>query len=317
MTSPWYRRARRSAATASLALTAGLLTATTTGAPAQAATVTCPPVQAPVQIGDAGVALEGAVVDNAGRLFVTDLFGGRVLRFDKPGAAPVEALKLPVGGGGALALRPDGTLLVGGGANPKVFLGDVLKPGVIYGWNQNTGALTTVAKGFSAADGLAVAHDGTIYATNDFGTLIGRVTPDGTKQADWARLPSANGAVLNHDDSYLYVSRTFWNPGVSRIPVAHPDKPESLLDLTFPRTFAAPDGLTIDSQDRPVVPTDVGGKILRIEKPGVTCTLATGVGASSVIVYGHGTTGFLKGHLYRAGFDGKIYEIPAGFDPGA
>jgi len=113
------------------------------------------------------------------------------------------------------------------------------------------------------------------------------------------------------------VSRTFVNPGVSRIPVNNPSNPESLLDLTGTRTFDAPDGLTLDSAGRPVVPTDVRGEILRIESKGVTCTLATGLPSSSVIVYGKGSTGFAAGHLYRAGFDGKIYEIPSAYDPAA
>ena len=306
------RRALLASLTAALLVPATLLTAGT----AHAANPTCPVVQKPVQVGDTGVALEGAVVDTRGRLLVTDLFNGKVLRFDRPGSKPSTIATLPSdeGGGGALALTPDGTVLVGGGANIRVFDGDVIKPGTIWRLSDS-GTLTKLYSGFSAADGMAVAHDGTVYATNDFGTWVGRVLPGGTVQPEWARFPSANGAVLSHDDKYLYVSRTFWNPGVSRIPVNNPTKPESLLDLGFPRTFDAPDGLTLDSQDRPVVPTDVGGQVLRIERPGVTCVLATDLGASSVIVYGRGTAGFAKGHLYRAGFDGKIYEIPSGFDP--
>jgi len=306
---------RRLAAALALAVTAATGTVLTAG---PAAGAVCPAVKAPVLVGDAAVALEGAVVDNVGRLYVTDLFGGRVLRFDVPGAAPKVITTLPgASGGGALALRPDGTLLVGSGADPRVFLGDLLRPGAISTVDVTTGKLTQIASGFSAADGLAVAHDGTIYATNDFGGLIGRVSPTGAVNAAWATFPSANGAVLSRDDRYLYVSRTFVNPGVSRIPVAHPDRPESLLDLTGTHTFDAPDGLTLDSAGRPVVPTDVSGEVFRIEAPGVTCRLATGLSNSSVVVYGKGRTGFAAGHLYRAGFDGKIYEIPAGFDPGA
>jgi gluconolactonase len=306
------------AATSALVLGSVLVGTTGSGAVA-AQPVSCPTAQAPVLVADTqGVAVEGAVVDNQGRLYVTDLGGGRVLRFDKPGSAFTVVTTLPgASGGGALALEPDGTLLVGSGADLRVLLGDTLKPGAISRVNVDTGALTKIADGLSAADGMAVAKNGTIYATNDFGSLVGRVTPDGRVQSDWASFPSANGAVLSKDDKYLYVSRTFWNPGVSRIPVAHPDKPESLLDLEFPHTFDAPDGLTLDSADRPIVPTDISGEILRIERPGVTCVLATGITASSVVVYGKSRTGFAAGHLFRAGFDGKIYEIPAAFDAAA
>ncbi|SDI83241.1 SMP-30/Gluconolaconase/LRE-like region-containing protein [Frankineae bacterium MT45] len=313
---------RRCGAAAAAVITgSALVSVIATGANAASAStgVTCPVEKPPVQVGDTGgVALEGAVVDNYGRLYVTDLFGGRVLRFDHPGAAPTVIATLPGGSGaGALALLNDGTLIVGTGADARVFLGDLLRPGAISKVNVSTGQLTQLASGFSAADGLAVAHDGTIYATNDFGGQIGRVSPTGVVNPEWAHFLSANGAVLSHDDKYLYVSRTFVNPGVSRIPIAHPDQPESLLDLTGSHTFDAPDGLTLDSADRPVVPTDVSGVVLRIERPGVTCELASGITNSSVVVYGKSRQGFAAGHLYRAGFDGKIYEIPAGFDAAA
>jgi len=208
-------------------------------------------------------------------------------------------------------------VIVGSGADPRVFLGDILKPGLIWRLNQTTGALTQIARGFSATNGLDVTANDTIYATNDFGSLIGRRLPNGVVQSEWARFPSANGAVLSHDDRYLYVSRTFVNPGVSRIPLARPDRPESLLNLSGTDALAAPDGLTLDSQDRPIVPANGAGEIWRIDAPGKVCRLASGLSSSSVVVYGRGPTGFAAGHLYRAGFDGLISEIPSAFDAGA
>ncbi len=255
------------------------------------------------------------MVDANGRLYVTDLGGGRVLRFARPGATPVVIATLPAGsGGGALAFRPDGTLLVGSGADARVLLGDLLRPGAISTLDVRTGVLTQIASGFSAADGMAVAKDGTVYATNDFGGLIGKLSPTNVATPDWASYPSANGAALSQDGKWLYFSRTFVNPGVTRISVADPRVTQSLLDLTGLHTFDAPDGLTLDSADRPVVPTDVSNEVFRIERPGVKCLLSKGVGGS-VVTYGHGARGFAAGHLFRAGFDGKVYEIPSGFDP--
>ncbi len=321
---PGGRLARSAAAVTAVALAAFAGTASLAGASSVATGSApfpqCAPNQAPpVLVGDThGASIEGEVVDNQGRLYVTDLFGGRILRFDTPGSAFTVIATLPpgfiTGGGGALALTPNGTLLVGTGADPRVFAGDILKPGAIYTVNVTTGALTPVASGFSAADGIAVAHDGTLYVTNDFGSIIGRVLPNGVSTPKWASFDSANGAVLSADDKYLYVSRTFVNPGVSRIPTADPTKPESLLDLTGTHTLDAPDGLTLDSRGRPIVPTDVSGDILRIDAPGKACELANKITLSSVIVYGKSKTGFAAGHLYRAGFDGKVYEIPSGFD---
>ena len=263
-----------------------------------------------------GAALEGVTVDGQGRLYTTDLVSRQIFRVDAPGQAAVPIATVP-GGAGALAWSPDGSLLVGTGTNAGVLIGDLTRQASVARVDVNTGAVTPFAGGLSAANGLAVAHDGTIFATNDFGSLIGTVSPNGAVDPAWANLPSANGAALSSDNRWLYVSRTFANPGVSRISVDNPRYSESLVDLGGLETFAAPDGLTLDSYDRPIVPTDISGEVWRIDGPGQYCALTSGLQASSVLTYGRGTSGFAAGHLYRAGFDGKIYEIPAGFDPGA
>ena len=264
-----------------------------------------------------GAILEGAIVDAKGRLYATDLLTGRVYRWAYPGATPTILTTVPGGiGAGALAFEPDGSLLIGYGSDPRVLAGDIFRSGRIERMNLTTGAITQVASGLSAADGLAVAPDGTIYSTNDFGDLIARISPNGSVDPAWAHFPSANGAALSADGRYLYVSRTFSNPGVSRIPLAHPNAPQGLINLTGPASLAAPDGLTLDSQARAIVPTDLAGEILRVSGVGQVCELSLTPLVSSVITYGHSSHGFSAGHLFRAGFDGDIYEIPAGFDTG-
>lgn len=262
--------------------------------------------------------IEGLAVDGQGRLYIADLRESRVLRIDAPGE-PAEVLAtLPEpGGAGALAWQPDGTLLVGTRAAGGPALGDVFRFSGIDKINIGTGEVTTfVESGLSAANGMDVAADGTIYTTNDFGRLIAKITPDGEVDPDWSAVPSANGAVLSSDDKYLYTARTFFNPGVSRVPVNNPGQPESLVTLSGAYTFAALDGLTMDSRDRPVIPTDFSGEVLRLGPDNKLCQLANGLTQSSVVTYGHGSQGFAAGHLYRGGFDGAVYEIPAGFDPG-
>lgn len=123
--------------------------------------------------------------------------------------------------------------------------------------------------------------------------------------------------MLGRDDRYLYVSRTFVNAGVSRIPVATPTRPERLLTLSPADAFAAPDGLTLDTADRPVVPLNAAGEVIRIDAPGRACRLARGLNAPSLAFYGKSDRGFAAGHLYTAGFDGRIFEIPSGFDAAA
>ncbi|WP_235748839.1 SMP-30/gluconolactonase/LRE family protein [Nocardia coffeae] len=298
------------AASALAALTAAV-------APAAQAAAICPGAgQASVRAGSvSGAAFEGLTVDPHGRAYVTDLSSGRVFRIDAPGAAAVPVATVP--GAGGLAWTPDGKLLIGYGSNPGVIVGDAVRAAGIDEFDPATGALTRYAAGVSAASGLAVGHDGTAYATNDFATLVGRIRPGGAVQADWSRFPSANGAVLDRTGQFLYVSRTFSNPGVSRIPIGNPGAPQSLLDLTGPDLTAAPDGLTLDSQDRPVLPFNPSGRIVRVDAPGHYCELGTAGPTTSVVSYGRGSTGFSAGRLFAATFGGVVYEIPGGFDPHA
>ncbi len=300
------------------AVAIGAATISVLGATPATAAPICPGAgQAPVLVGRVpGAALEGVTVDARGRLYTTDIVSGRIFRIDTPGAPAYPIASVPSGSAGALAWTPDGTLLVGY-SDARVVIGDTARPGAIARVNTDTGAVTPIASGLSAANGMDVARDGTIYATNDFGSLVGRVFPNGAVQPNWASLPSANGAVLSSDDAYLYVSRTFANPGVSRIPIANPGAPESLVTFGGGDVLDAADGLTLDSKNRPIVPANLPGQILRVDGPNQYCVLASGIPLSSVLTYGRGAVGFSDGRLFRAGFDGNIFEIPSGFDPNA
>ncbi|KAA0023262.1 SMP-30/gluconolactonase/LRE family protein [Antrihabitans cavernicola] len=294
------------------------IAATLWGAPAAARPVCAGAGQDPIAVGSvAGAALEGVTVDPTGRLYTADNISGRIYRIDAPGARAVTVAAVPAGNAAtALAWSPDGTLLVGY-ADTRMLVGDLAHPGSIGRVDLSTGTVTTIASGLSAVTGLAVARDGTMYATNEFGAQVGRVLPDGSVQADWANLPSASGAAIGGDGRYLYVSRVLANPGVTRIPIAAPQAPESLITFAGADVISAPTRVTLDSKDRPIVAASATGQILRIDGDSRTCALAQGITASSALTYGRGDAGFSAGRLFRAGFDGQIYEIPGGFDANA
>lgn len=291
---------RRASLSVALIVAATVLTAPQ----AQAAPVCAGAGHAPVLVADVGEPIEGAIVDGQGRMYVTVTASNRVLRIDAPGAPPVPVASVP--GPGALAIAADGSLLVGYGTDASVLVGDSARPGKIGRIDVATGALTPLASGLSAANGMAVASDGTIYATNDFGQLVGRVLPNGVVQPEWARVPSANGAVL--DANYLYVARTFVNPGVTRIPLANPGAPESMVNFG---PIDSPDGLTLDGRGRPVVPLNVPGQVVRVD-PGGVCQLVGGLMFTSAVTYGHGSGGFSAGRLFAVGFTGTVHEIIGG-----
>jgi gluconolactonase len=121
--------------------------------------------------------LESALVDEQGRLYVTSHSWdgptrGAVLRIDRPGADPV-ALARGIGGPGGLALDAQGRLIVGFGDSLQGgLIGNVVGRGGLLLVDRDSGEYKTWVKGLGMANGVARAPDGTIFASNDFGTHI-------------------------------------------------------------------------------------------------------------------------------------------------
>ncbi|MEW1632866.1 SMP-30/gluconolactonase/LRE family protein [Streptomyces sp. NPDC093801] len=281
-------------------------------APAQAAP-RCPAAAsgAPVQVAYVPDWVESIAVDRRGRMFATGYFGGRVYRIDAPGAAPV-ALTGNIGANGGIVVREDGRLLVGTGNDAAHSLtGDLLPVSKLLEVDPESGAVRVYASGLGGVDGVAAAPDGTVYTTTLGGSGIGRVTPDGRVDPAWARIPQPNGIAVSPDGTEVYVVRTTLSPGVYRIPVADPGRPRRWVSAAGADALALPDGLTLDGRGRPLIATHAAGEVWRVEA-GALCAAASGpeLRLSTQIVYGRGGRGFAAGRLYRAGVDGRIYELP-------
>lgn len=309
MTAP--RPALRVAAMAALAaLVAGLDAGPLAAGPVTAAPAcTTTSAAAPVKVGQIPGWAESIAVDDAGRLFATDITTGKVYRIDRPGAAAI-AVTGNVKASGGILVRPDGKLLVGTQNQGPFTLGAKL---LLV--DPDTGAVSTYAAGLTGIDGIALAPDGTVYATTFGGSYVQRVTPGGIVETRWAKVFSPNGIAVSPDGSEVWVIQTWLAATLYRIPVNDPAHPAAWVKAAPEDALALPDGLTVDSEGRPVVSAHLTGEVWRVEN-GSFCALGPALPFSPQVVYGNGPTGFSAGRMYRAGAEGGIYEIPAGYDPG-
>ncbi|WP_405982640.1 SMP-30/gluconolactonase/LRE family protein [Streptomyces sp. NBC_00158] len=292
-------------------------TAAAAAGPAYAAErcATGSPAAAPVQVAQLPDWVESIAVDGRGRMFATAYFSGRVYRIDAPGSAPV-ALTGDVGANGGIVVRSDGQLLVGTGNDLAHSLtGDLFPTSRLLRVDPDSGAVSTYASGLGGIDGVALAPDGTVYTTTLGGRNIGRVTPDGRVDPAWARVPQPNGIAASPDGGEVYVVQTTVAPGLYRIPVGDPGHPRLWVSAGALDALALPDGLTLDGRGRPLIATHAAGEVWRVED-GRLCSVESGLRLSTQITYGHGDRGFSAGRLYRAGVDGKVYEVPGGAEPG-
>ncbi|MFD7097828.1 SMP-30/gluconolactonase/LRE family protein [Streptomyces xanthophaeus] len=269
------------------------------------------PAAPPVQVAQLPDWVESIAVDRRGRMFATAYFTGRVYRIDAPGSAPV-ALTGNIGANGGVVVRPDGRLLVGTGNDLAHSLtGDLFPVSKLLEVDPESGEVSTYASGLGGIDGVALAPDGTVYTTTLGGRGIGRVTPDGRVDPHWAAVPQPNGIAVSPDGSEVYVVQTTVAPGLYRIPVGDPAHPRRWISAGASDVLALPDGLTLDGRGRPLIATHASGQIWRAEG-GSLCAVESGLRLSTQVTYGQGGRCFSAGRLYRAGIDGRIYEVPAG-----
>jgi SMP-30/Gluconolactonase/LRE-like region len=258
--------------------------------------------------------LESTLVDDQGRLFVTSQSWdgptrGAVLRIDRPGAKPVPlARRIPSPGG--LALDDQGRLLVGFGDSIQGLIGNLVGRAGLRLVDPDSGAQETVVTGLGMANGVARAADGTIFASNDFGTHIERIAADRKIVRRWAKLWSANGLAIDPNGRYLYAAQTFTRPAIARIEIANPANVTTHAAPGWPALVAALDGLAIDPNGRLYVAANGAGQIWRVDSDGSVCALARGLKFPSAVALGQGTDGFNAGNLYAVTFSGDIVALP-------
>ncbi|HEX5617740.1 MAG TPA: SMP-30/gluconolactonase/LRE family protein [Solirubrobacteraceae bacterium] len=250
--------------------------------------------------------LESVIVHD-GRLFFTSQTRRALLRLDAPDATPVE-VATDVHAPGGLAVAGDGRLILGFGDSPR--------DGMAGNWSPRAGLLLVDpggggkepwVQGLGMANGVARAPDGTVFASNDFGTHLDRVSPDGTVQRNWARVFSGNGLVVDAEGRYLYAAQTFTRAKIRRVEIAEPAK--VTVHARPPLLAAASflDGLAIDAAGRLYVAVNGAGQVWRVDPDGRICALARGLGSPSAVALGEPGTAFPD--LYAVTFGGDVIAI--------
>lgn len=200
---------------------------------------------------------------HGGRLYLCDIWGGRVLTAD---GSTVVTTPQDAGGIGWL---PDGRLLVVGMIERKVYAG-----GEVYA------DLSTINP--HLLNDMIVTDDGTAYVSG-FGwnmwaegetfapNAIIRIRPDGTFDEASELLAAPNGMALTPDEGELVVAE----PGggcVSRFRIGDDGR---LVDRrVFPLVkaegadFVTPDGICLDSEDHVWAADPMGRRVIRIAPDG-------------------------------------------------
>ena len=260
--------------------------------------------------------LESAIVDPRGRLFFTSQFWdgltGAVLRMDHPDAEPAE-LAGGIDAPGGLIFDDQEMLIAGFGDSPHGgLIGNLAGRAGLLLIDPGSGQQRTYVTGLEQANGIARALDGTIFASNDFGTHIDRVDPDGTVHRRWARVPSANGLAVDPGGRYLYAAQTWAPAAIKRVEIANPANVTTYARPGPPAWASGLDGLAIDATGRLYVAADGAGQIWRIEPDRTIKALARGLRYPSAVAIGHGPGGFREGNLYAVTLSGDIVELAGG-----
>ncbi len=258
--------------------------------------------------------LESVTVGNQGRLYVSakdDELGKAVLRrYPAPGSPP-ELVSVGDSGPGGLAWDRKSLLWGYGNTYENGSTGDENPKAGLYRVNPATGDRTVVSSTLGMANGIARSREGFIYASNDLGLKLDRISPGGLTIHGWATVDSGNGIVIGKNGKYLYINQTFTTPGaIARIELANPANVTTYfssagLDPPLP-IF---DGLTRDDENNLYAAVWATGEIWKINRSRQACVVATDIGNISSLAFGKGKKGFSKGRLYAVGFFGQIVQV--------
>ena len=256
------------------------------GLAAGSAAAEVPPCSGPVSkstlYSDLG-RLESVIAGNSGRLYVsltpTGSTASRLISIRKPGKEPSTVVDGP-GGPGGLAWDRRRLLWGYGNAAEAGETGDENPVSGLYRVNLRKRISSVISDRLGMANGVARAKNGAIYASNDFGMKLDRITPEGQTVNGWASIESANGLVLSKNEKYLYAAQTFAEPSaISKIEIADPAN-VTVWATTEGVITGNPvfDGLARDGKGNLYVAAWAAGEVWKVDSSRRFCVLATGLG---------------------------------------
>ncbi len=287
---------------------------TAAAAPASAEVPPCSgPVSKSTLYSDLG-RLESVIAGNSGRLYIsltpTGATTSRLISIRRPGSSPQTVLDGP-GGPGGLAWQKKRLLWGYGNSAANGVTGDENPVSGLYRVNLKKRKRSVVSDRLGMANGIVRTREGSIYASNDFGMKLDRITPSGRTVNGWTTLDSANGMVLSRNEKYIFAAQTFSDPpAISRIRVSGPPKVSTWAStedvFTGNPVF---DGLARDNKGSLYVAALAAGEIWKIDSDRRFCVLATGLAQPSALAFGKGKRGFSSGRLFAVGFGGELTGI--------
>lgn len=258
--------------------------------------------------------LEAVIAGNSGRLFVssrpTGEEGSALLRYGSPGNDPTTVAESEPGAGG---LAWDGHRMLWGNGNNLAngSVGDETPMARLLRVNLGNGNYSVVSDHLGMANGVVRADNGAIYASNDFGSKLDRISSRGVTKNGWATLESANGMAISRGGKYIFANQTLVTPStISRIEIANPTNvktwvsAEGLVDSNV-----VLDGLTRDNHGSLYAAAWATGEIWKIDSDRRICVLASGIERPSSLDFGRGKKRFRSARLFAVGFGGEIVQI--------
>lgn len=256
--------------------------------------------------------LESVIVGGGGVLYASGTGGDEaaslIYEYTKGVAEPKTIITAGAGPGG---LAWNGRKLLWGYGNTLAngVAGDLDPTAGLYSVKLSTGKKSVISDHLGMANGIARAKDGTIYASNDLGKKLDRISKSGETTNGWTSLDSANGLTVGKNGKYLYAAQTFVTPStIAKIDVDDPSKTFTFYKSPEPGNVIF-DGLTRDADNNLYAAVFARGEVWKISPDKEACVLATGLSQTSGVAISKAKRGFRAGNLYVVGFDGKITQV--------